>query len=470
LALCASSAACRTTDSKPRPLPLEIGGDHFVGTIHTGPLAVRSGSESPPIAPWWIEVQVSYVAAPAAEGSVGLSTRTRQVFAERGGEPLRSRSELASGWLCTSTAAEPADEFANARRTDPLWPGTTTLWHLRRQTRADEPSAALWEDVEIQVSRKAGDRGEAAELALVLEGRVVARPESEEGEARKAPAQANEPVLEREHLVLESDPFAGGEPLSIFLPASNRKFPAGGFEIRISRVAPPPGDELAAALERGRSELDASLARAKAGSSRITTAEGFHFESGSALPALDDPRLRRGALAFLAQVTGAELAGDLAIAAEPDRLADFVAELRGRLRGSGADEAGSPSLGWILERSAYAWLAARALDEKHALSPEMSTLLVVHAGELGRFPELLRDAALECDGLPALARRLVDENRIFLEDADPAARLRAFEWLRDRGASPESFDPLGPLAERRAALDRDRAAVSAAVPGAGEKK
>jgi hypothetical protein len=34
--------------------------------------------------------------------------------------------------------------------------------------------------------------------------------------------------------------------------------------------------------------------------------------------------------------------------------------------------------------------------------------------------------------------------------------VRAYDWLAARGAAPEGFDPLAPLPERRAALDRSR--------------
>jgi hypothetical protein len=51
-----------------------------------------------------------------------------------------------------------------------------------------------------------------------------------------------------------------------------------------------------------------------------------------------------------------------------------------------------------------------------------------------------------------LAKKLTAENRILLEDASPASRLRAYDWLAVRGLAPAGFDPFGSLAERRAAL------------------
>ena len=84
---------------------------------------------------------------------------------------------------------------------------------------------------------------------------------------------------------------------------------------------------------------------------------------------------------------------------------------------------GVPTLGWILESTAYTWLAARAGDEAHPLVPELGALLLVHAGELARSPELLLEAVQESEGFEAFGQRLRVENQIFLEDADPSAFL-----------------------------------------------
>lgn len=455
-ALLVASSACSSTPRGARPLPLEVGGDHFVGTVHTGPRAVETLPAASTGEPWWIEARFAYAAAPPAAGAEPLAARTRQVFAGRGAEPLKPLSDLALGVLCASSAASPVPDLRSVSRIDPLWPGTTTVWRLQRRLdgEVEDWPAAAWDLLEIQLSRPEAEPG-SAELALVFEGRVLAHVAAEEAEKTRNP----EPVLEREHLVLAGDPIAGDEPFRVFLPAPSRRFPSGGFEIEIARTSPAPGDELATVLERGRSALFLSIARSRGASSPVTGEEGFHFESGSALPALEDPKLRRGALAFLAQMSGASLAGDLAIDAGPEALASFAPALAERLRGKSGGERGPASLGWALESCAYGWLAARALDEKHPPAPELQALLLVHAGELGRFPDMLRDAVQECDGLAALERRLVEENRIFLEDSDPGSRLRAFEWLRDRGAAPEAFDPLAPAAERRAALDRARPPV-----------
>jgi len=49
---------------------------------------------------------------------------------------------------------------------------------------------------------------------------------------------------------------------------------------------------------------------------------------------------------------------------------------------------------------------------------------------------------------------VVRENFIYLEDISPAARTHAFEWLLSKGEAPDGYDPLAPLKERRAVLNR----------------
>ena len=90
-------------------------------------------------------------------------------------------------------------------------------------------------------------------------------------------------------------------------------------------------------------------------------------------------------------------------------------------------------------------------------------LMLRKAGEVGRWPDLLTDAVAESDGVRELRERLVRENRIFLEDAVPATRVRAYDWLAARGLAPEGFDPLASAEERRAALARLEQAEEAAA-------
>jgi len=77
---------------------------------------------------------------------------------------------------------------------------------------------------------------------------------------------------------------------------------------------------------------------------------------------------------------------------------------------------------------------------------------VRRAGELGRYPDMVLEVLAASTAPADLEQRFLAENLIFLEDAHPAARVRAYDWLRARGAAPAGYDPLATREERRSAL------------------
>ena len=107
---------------------------------------------------------------------------------------------------------------------------------------------------------------------------------------------------------------------------------------------------------------------------------------------------------------------------------------------------------WLMERSAYA-LLARGLD-RDELVPGLRGLLARHAGEAGRFPGTLSGLLDRAAGRGPFERLVIEENLAFLELEDPASRVRAFDWLANRGLAPDGFDPLAGREERTEKLDR----------------
>ena len=169
---------------------------------------------------------------------------------------------------------------------------------------------------------------------------------------------------------------------------------------------------------------------------------------------------QRPALLMLAAEAGAALAEDFALVAPSAWLEEYATRLVGE--DVPADLARDPEeVALRLEGEAFRLLAARALAEN--LSAEGNALLLRHAGELGRFPDVIEDAVAASTTLDALRLRLADENRVFLEDTGAAARLRAHEWLVARGLGVEGFEPLAGRSERRAALEAWRLASATAT-------
>ena len=112
---------------------------------------------------------------------------------------------------------------------------------------------------------------------------------------------------------------------------------------------------------------------------------------------------------------------------------------------------------WSLERGAWSLLVHATIaggDEDTApVTPAETSLMLRHAGELGRFPTLIEDALAASSSCEQFSARLAYENQVFLSDASPAARVRAYDWLLVRGLAPADYDPLGTRSGRRKALE-----------------
>lgn len=164
-----------------------------------------------------------------------------------------------------------------------------------------------------------------------------------------------------------------------------------------------------------------------------------------ALGAAPDPR---PGLVHLATEIGAPALLDLALAARPGHLAPLArAALEAAALVPGPERA---ALAWALERTALRTLVERRQSAED--DPAAAALLLARAGEAGAFPALLSEVLATRPDLAAFEAWLLEENRIFLSDRSPAARVRAYDWLAARGAAPPGFDPLGSAEARRAAL------------------
>lgn len=108
------------------------------------------------------------------------------------------------------------------------------------------------------------------------------------------------------------------------------------------------------------------------------------------------------------------------------------------------------ALGWELQR-ALLEVALTPLENGEEGMEGREAVLLRMAGEPGHYPGFLRSLL----GLPDIAafhRRLVEENRVFLDDRSPAARARAVRWLRAQGDALEGYDPFADRKARRAVL------------------
>lgn len=161
----------------------------------------------------------------------------------------------------------------------------------------------------------------------------------------------------------------------------------------------------------------------------------------------------RAVFAYLTGVVEPPLAADFVLVGSREQLA-VLAERVAAQRVLGSPEDGRPfDVRWCLERETWSLLAAIVLEGGQP-TPGETSLLLRHGGEVGRFATLIEEALEASQDCEAFAARLASENMVFLSDANPAARVRAFDWLVERDLAPSGFDPLGGRSERRRALER----------------
>lgn len=372
-----------------------------------------------------------------------LSAHASLISAELGGAPVEPRVQLADGAWRVASAREAQwlldgalgrtrelDRFEGA-----LLEGTT----LRAQWNEAGAAAAAPRGLRVELGRPAKDAG-AAQVALVFDGEVDFDHDSD-------PASAPIRTPRREALRLDFALRPEGEPLRLLLPSPFVGGQARGLSLELTLDARESGEaraqalERCAASERGASELQRALA--------VHEAQRAELEPG--VEALGDPARARAALLQLALRTGADIAAELALSCSESELATLCSNARAALLPNLDARLELDALGWRLERALLRGLAAQ--KEARALPYEIEGVLLRLTGELGRSAAALEDAAQTCASLAEFRARLAAENRIFLDDASAAARVRAFDWLAARGQAPAGYDPLAPAPTRRAALE-----------------
>jgi len=144
------------------------------------------------------------------------------------------------------------------------------------------------------------------------------------------------------------------------------------------------------------------------------------------------------------------LAQDYGFIATDEELATVANELHAKADAARLRAAESASLGLAMEAHVMRHLALQGAEGK--LEPQLHGLLLLHTGEVGRWPGTLDEALREARTLEALRVRFLRENESFLEDGNPAARVRAHDWLMARGLAVAGYDPLAERDVREAAL------------------
>lgn len=178
----------------------------------------------------------------------------------------------------------------------------------------------------------------------------------------------------------------------------------------------------------------------------------------------EDADLRQ-ALLFLVELLQVPTAADIVLALRERELKAIAGWLLEDMASGRRDAA------WALEVQAWRALAITTRGDRFLppVEPEgglppfeprtagqraaLEGVLLRHAGEVGRYPRLVETLVMASVDHADFELRLIAENRAFLQDSNPAARVRAFDWLVARKQAPPGFGPLASAVERRAALE-----------------
>ena len=518
-------AACRATSPPPAPpgplaAPpgLTLAAGHYAGTALGGPLPDRTAADLvlAPEGLLGLDLAALYLRLPPEElrplapgeltplaGAFELALdldldpgvlATPRLFegglVARGPEAERVFEDLAA-------LAEPLG-LTLARHREVLGPGLAFELIGRADQRVEDNDNFLGEfprrpaipmGFRLALDATAGNDPARPRLAwcLGLEGALPEDPEATRPPGREryrpgSPAPASEllrpgpaPAPGEPVLVLVRAPFVAGEgaTLALYVAAT-----ASAADPGAEAALGPALDRALAAVDLRSALLAADLAAAGTGDFLARTVPEALGRLERLRAAGADPRTT---LLFLAGALDAPLAMDVLLAVDAAELAsltDWLLE---------DERTGARGPRWSLEH--HAWRALQAgtaggrlgpptAGDDAGVAPELPDrsagqlaalqgLVLRHAGEVGRFPRLLEALLVASVDEQDLHERLVAENRAFLEDSSPAARVRAYDWLAARDRAPALYDPLARRGARRTALEADRAGRRAAAAASG---
>jgi hypothetical protein len=454
----------------PAPLatpPVAIQLSHFVGSPLSGP---TQGAPQSYQAQDALVVRVRVVAlTKLPEGAAQtLGSQAKLIAVQRGGVPVLQAPRLTgpaqilplpnADFFCQTLLDDrdhPARLLATLHST--LLGGVTAT--LNTDEHFAQPLVVAGQTVRRSVQldlyrpRDITQGQPALQAALIIEDLVrpllPTEPESSESpNAQNAPPapKLGPPVMQRE-MSLFDPPSA--KAFAIVVPIQFDRSAAKGIAIVVE--IRPGGDTPEIEQDLDRSLAQIALQEGQANVESTTQPSSEWDALVWALNALQGPSPKRRDLLFLADQTGASACRDLVLIAD-DTVLDSVSQRIVKQVGGAGDLRSKEALGWELEKAAYQWMCQALSNNK--LPPELGTTLTLHTGEAGRHAGSVDEALRQAKGFQDFQTRLIAENLIYLEDSSPAARVRAFDYLKSHGQEPAGFDPLGPATQRSAALDK----------------
>ena len=444
---------------------------HYAGSALSGAQA-RDVADASLARAWSAAVRVIAVESIPLEGFESLAGKARLIVATRGGTPVTPSARLTPGLLARSV---PADFDLDAFLGDPnrraelsqlatgLAPGVTTELRIEVELDRDTIITPTRQAIVLRLARPAdGDAdGNGYELSIESDDLIPVQI----GEAPPVPVDSFEDPLpppmkvtsEREMLVVDRVADAAAERMLLIAPMSFAGSTAKCVLIDLTlATADIDPAKRTAFIAKMNEDLIVSADQVRRRVA-MTTGSAEELALASALSALaqagDEPR---GSLAYLASASGASLTESVVLVASPtllQQIARTVSE-----QSPGLQKRDGANVAWLLDRTTLAAVAAAENDVANPLSAAVYGALASFGGEVGRQLDAIKSLVGRSTSSADLQNRLIAENTIYLEDSSPATRVRAYDWLNQRGLAPKGFDPLAPSRERRTALEKAYAA------------
>jgi hypothetical protein len=417
---------------KPAPLAsprLTVNQTHYLGDAVSGPQAGKPPAD--PVAGAMVAHVQFYAATEIATDKLDpLGTGARLVLSPRDKEPMLATSRLtATARWGTSSAAE-----SFATQLDVAPPKQVVKWR----------DTALLIPLGVTTAVDASDDPGHQSLRLLISNEPKAQPSQCEISLGS----------ESEQVVLRALPVGNGLTVALAIPFEPTGSPAK-FLAAIVSVSPPPTDHdasFAAMVDTCNKDMQRENAAAEQRLKQRLTAQptGTWPAFDAARQAAQDPKARRAAMVYLAAQAGADFSRNAYLVADDAALSRMLDDVAKRVAADQSSDRSDAALAWLLDCSTCQILAKSLSGNQ--LSPQLQTVLTDFAGEAGRNPSSMDQITRNLTSRADLDKRLLTENRIYLEDGSPAARVRAFDWLKSRGKAPNGFDPLGSPRARRDAL------------------
>lgn len=287
------------------------------------------------------------------------------------------------------------------------------------------------------------------ELALLVQTpRPLAMPSPTAANARTSAAAESTPTRET---ALISQPIEGAsQSVALLVPFNVAQTQIRAIAAVIELSLPSEGDAYEATVKRMLADVKSAADQAAARRAALPPGTLDPVFLASVSDAMTYGENRRAAVVYFATQAGARLCDQTALVADDEflnQLCVAIADQMGRREAWTRDQAG-----WLLDRLALETLARTSIKKK--LSSELTGVLIGCAGEAGRSPAAMEQILDNLSTRKDFENRLVAENFIALEDSSPAARVRAYDWLKSHGHAPDGYDPLGDARQRSAAIEK----------------